>query len=158
MTGGDARFVELYERFYRHVYGYCRRRTSADRVDDAVADTFLTVWRKIDEVPAVDECLPWLYGVAYRVLSHQWRGASRRRRLDKRLASIGVDSVAAPEEYIIMRQESRRVLAALKSLKTTDQEILRLTTWEELAQKDIASPSTSASGLSVRGSMRPGKT
>lgn len=55
----------------------CRRRTSADTVDDVVADTYLTVWRKIDQVPAGDGCLPWLYGVAYRVLSHQYRGSFR---------------------------------------------------------------------------------
>ncbi|HUG31632.1 MAG TPA: hypothetical protein VMM14_01965 [Acidimicrobiia bacterium] len=42
MTAADTRFVEIYEMSYRHVYGYCRRRTSADRVDDAVADTYLT--------------------------------------------------------------------------------------------------------------------
>jgi len=138
MTAGDTRFIEVYEQFYRHVYGYCRRRTSSDRVDDAVADTFLTAWRKIDEIPPGEECLPWLYGVAYRVLSHQWRGATRRRRLHDRLASMGAEWHTGPEDYIVVRHESQQVLEALARLKTTDQEILRLTTWEELAQKDIA--------------------
>jgi DNA-directed RNA polymerase specialized sigma24 family protein len=61
MTTSDARFVELYERNYWKVYRYCRRRTSADRVDDAVADTFLTAWRNIGDVPQGDAGLRWLY-------------------------------------------------------------------------------------------------
>ncbi|MFO7547386.1 MAG: sigma-70 family RNA polymerase sigma factor [Acidimicrobiia bacterium] len=138
MTAGDARFVELYERFHRHVYAYCRRRTHADMVEDAVADIFLTVWHRIDQVPEGDESLPWLYGVAFRVLSHQWRGVTRRRRLSDKLASIGAESVMAPEEYIVMGAESQMVHEALGRLKPTDQEILRLTAWEELALRDVA--------------------
>lgn len=138
MTAGDARFVELYQRFHRHVYGYCRRRTNADMVDDAVADVFLTAWRKIDQAPEGHESLPWLYGVAFRVLQSQWRGLSRRRRLNDKLASIGAESVMAPEEYIIIGDELRMVHEALGRLKPTDREILRLTAWEELTQSDVA--------------------
>ena len=80
MTAGDTRFVEVYESFFRLVYGYCLRRTSPDKVDDAVAETFLVAWRRIGDVPIGDAALPWLYGVAYRVLSTQWRARSRRGR------------------------------------------------------------------------------
>ncbi len=138
MAADSTRFVEIYERSYRHVYGYCRRRTSADNVEDVVADTYLTAWRKIDQVPPGDDCLPWLYGVAYRVLSHEYRGTSRRRRLAQKLESVGATPVSVPEEYIVMRDESRLVLQALENLKPTDQEILRLTTWEELSHEEVA--------------------
>jgi RNA polymerase sigma-70 factor (ECF subfamily) len=135
----DIRFVEVYEHYHRAVFVYCRRRVSADRVDDVVADTFLTAWRKIDQIPAGDEALPWLYSVAYRVLLHQWRGTSRRKRLDDRLLSLGVDSPTAPEEFIVSTHESKQVLDATSKLKATDQEILRLSLWEELAHTDVAS-------------------
>ena len=138
MTVDDSRFVEVYERFHRHVYGYCRRRTGADRVEDAVADVFLTVWRRIDQVPEGDECLPWLYGVAFRVLSHQWRGASRRQRLREKLVAVGVESISGPEEHIVINEEARMVHEALARLKPTDQEILRLNAWEDLAATDIS--------------------
>ena len=139
LGGSDARFVDAYERYHRAVFVYCRRRVSADRVEDVVADTFLTAWRKIDQVPDGDETLPWLYGVAYRVLMHQWRGTSRRQRLEDRLSSIGVDSPSSPEEYIVSTYESERVLEATSKLKTTDQEILRLSLWEELSHGEVAS-------------------
>ncbi len=134
----DTRFIELYERFYRPVYGYCRRRTTAERVDDVVADTFLVAWRKSDQVPRGSEVLPWLYGVAYRVLGHEWRGTSRQKRLDRKLKAVGMDAPAVPEDVIVMRQESRQILDALSRLNTTNQEILLLSAWEELPQADIA--------------------
>ena len=138
MTAGDARFVELYERYYRKVYGYCRRRTTTDRVEDAVADTFLTAWRMIDEIPPGDRVLPWLYSVAYRVLGHQWRSTRRRSRLNSKLEAIGVDHVIPTEDLVVHDQESRQILDALSRLKRADQELLRLTVWEELQHKEIA--------------------
>ena len=138
VTDSDTRFIELYERCYRPVYAYCRRRTTVERVDDVVADTFLVAWRRIDQVPRGSEVLPWLYGVAYRVLGHEWRGTSRHRRLDRKLRALGKEAPVLPEEVVLMRQESRLVRDALSGLKPTDQEILLLTAWEELPQADIA--------------------
>lgn len=138
MTGRDARFVDLYERFYRPVYAYCRRRTPIDRVDDVVADTFLTAWRRIDSVPVGDDVLPWLFGVAFRLLGNQRRGLARHQKLNRKLASIGHDSASLPLEVVVMREESRQVLAAVDSLRPIDREILLLSAWEELPQPEIA--------------------
>ena len=138
MSDQRSRFVEAYESQYRSVFVYCRRRLPADRVDDAVAETFLTAWRKIDDMPSGDRVLPWLYGVAYRVILHVWRGSYRRRRLGNRLASLGVDVPAPPEEFIVASYESSVVLEATRRLKNTDQEILRLHLWEELPHPEIA--------------------
>jgi RNA polymerase sigma factor (sigma-70 family) len=138
LAGEDARFREVHDRFYREVYAYCRRRTDADSVDDAVADTFATAWRKSDEIPPGDQALPWLYGVAYRVLTHQWRSDIRRGRLTQKVASLGGLSMSLPEEIVIAAHEYGQVLTALGALRHNDQEILRLTVWEELSQADIA--------------------
>lgn len=138
VTDSDGRFVDLYERFYRPVYAYCRRRTTAELVDDVVAETFLVAWRKIDLVPRGSGSLPWLYGVAYRVLGNQWRASSRSRKLSRKLNAIGHDTPLPPEELIVVGEQSRRVLKALDSLKPTDREILSLAAWEELPQADIA--------------------
>lgn len=138
MTVGDARFVGLYERYYRHVYAFCRRRVTADNVDDLVAETFLVAWRKIDSVPTDDQALAWLYAVAYRVVGRQWRGVSRQSRLETKLNSVGVPVVESAEEFVVLDHDSRRALAALSKLRDSDQEILRLSVWEELAHAEIA--------------------
>ena len=138
MTTGEARFIELYEQHYRQIRAYCGRRTGSDRVEDAVADTFMTAWRRIDDVPTGESALPWLYGVAYKVLAHQWRSASRRRRLEEKLSSVGIEPVVPPEEVVVERQEARQVQAALKRVNRTDGEILRLAAWEQLSHTEIA--------------------
>ena len=106
----EVRFGQLYERGHRPIRDFCSRRVPADTVDDAVADTFLTIWRRLDEVPAGETALVWMYGVAYRVIRHQWRSLARRGRLQERLRTVGSSPAAAADDAIVDGVESRRVL------------------------------------------------
>lgn len=117
---------------------YVRRRTiEQSDAQDAVADVFTIAWRRLDEMPEGEAGLPWLYGVARRVLSNQRRGNQRRSGLATRLRSqkpAGVDV----ESEVVSVDERRLVLSALARLRPADQEILRLAVWEELPHRDIA--------------------
>jgi RNA polymerase sigma-70 factor (ECF subfamily) len=134
----DARFAELYRRYYRSIRQFCRRRVANDLVDDSVAETFLTAWRRLEDVPAGDEALIWLYGVAYRVIGHQWRSTARRRRLEDRLRSVVRRPASAADESVIDGDEYRLVLDAAARLGDTDAEVLRLVAWEQLSVADTA--------------------
>ena len=134
----EARFVEIYRRYGKPLQAYCARRTAGSQVADAVAETFLVAWRRIDQVPDGDATLPWLYGVAYRVLSHQWRHKARSRRLTERLRGVADVEPIAPDVLLVRNEEYRVVLSASSRLRPTDQEILRLTLWEELSHADVA--------------------
>jgi len=137
-SSAEARFSDLYDRYYAQVHTYCRRRVDTTRVDDAVAETFLTAWRRIDDVPAGDLALPWLYRVAYRVVGHQWRSRSRRRRLDDRLAAVPDPPTPTTDETVVTSDELQRVLDAAGRLNQRDAEILRLLSWERLNRDEIA--------------------
>lgn len=132
------RFQGIYEAHYRSVTAYARRRT-ADPVDaqDVVAETFTIAWRRLGELPDDDAILPWLYGVARRVLANQRRGNRRRDDLTTRLRSRQAGS-ADVESVVLASEERRTVLAALARLRGSDQEILRLAVWEELPHREIA--------------------
>ena len=134
----DAVFAELYRRHHRPIRDFCRRRVDRHLVDDAVAETFLTAWRRLDAIPAGAEALVWLYRVAYRVIGHQRRAFARRRRLEDRLRSVAPLPVAAADESIADGDEFRLVLAAAARLGEHDAEVLRLTAWEHLSVADIA--------------------
>jgi len=134
----DVRFAEVYKAYRWHVYAYCLRRTSRELVDDAVADTFLTAWRKVDDLPIGADVLPWLYSVAYRVLGRQWRSASRRQTLVEKLAGAGLEYVAPPEMFVVADHESDQVVRAVSKLKPNDREIIRLAVWEDLDRPQIA--------------------
>jgi RNA polymerase sigma-70 factor, ECF subfamily len=68
------------------VLAHALRRTDAGAAHDAVAETFLVAWRRFDEVPR--DPLPWLYGVARRVLADQRRAGRRRASLQGRAGSV----------------------------------------------------------------------
>ena len=56
-----ARFERLHGAIYPTLVA-CAVRRCADRTHaaDAVAETYLVLWRRLDEAP--DQVLPWLYG------------------------------------------------------------------------------------------------
>lgn len=131
----EERFAALFEGTHRALLGYALRRV-VDPADaaDVVAETFLVAWRRIDEVPAGGDARPWLFGVARRVLANWHRGERRRLALADRLREnlVEVGAGAAPDERV------SDVARALAGLGPDDQEILRLTAWEELARDEIA--------------------
>jgi RNA polymerase sigma-70 factor (ECF subfamily) len=135
----ECRFQRLYESHYGAVLAYAQRRTSgAPDAHDIVAETFTVAWRRIDDVPDTDAALPWLYGVARRVLANQRRGGRRRADLSARLRTTSAAPVEIDAE-VLAADDRRIVLAALARLKEADREILRLATWEELSHREIAS-------------------
>ena len=136
-SAAEARFTRLYTRFYGPIRAYCNRRVS-DAVDDAVAEVFLTMWRRLEEVPEGDAVLFWLYGVAYRVIGNHSRSRSRRSRLRVRLQTAESHPVSGVDDSERDDVDSRRVLAALARLNDTDAEVLRLEAWEELSAVSIA--------------------
>jgi RNA polymerase sigma-70 factor (ECF subfamily) len=138
MSDEEARFAELYRRYGKQLHAYCARRTSGPQAADAVSEIFLVAWKKIDQVPSGEATLPWLYGVAYRVLSHQWRHKTRSRRLIERLGGLANVEAPPPDVLLVQNEEYRMVIKASSRLKPIDQEVLRLTLWEELPHADIA--------------------
>lgn len=142
----DADTLTAFERFYgahrRHVVAYCRRRAEGADALEAADETFLVAWRRWDDIPGRDEprrARAWLYGVAYRLLGNQRRGQRRRRALTSRIAGMrSARPVHTPEPAVLQTEEQREVIRALATLPERDQEVLRLTTWEELSHPEIA--------------------
>lgn len=131
------KYTELYTRYGKLIHAYCARRTNPSQVADAVAEVFLVAWRRLDQMPDIDEALPWLYGTAYRVISHQWRSKTRARRLVQRLLDLDVAETWTTEGIVIHRHEHDQVRLAASRLKPMDREILRLTIWEELSHAEV---------------------
>ena len=140
MAGDDAAqlvFKRLFEVAYAPLLAYALRRgsTYAD-AEDLVADTLLIAWRRRSELPGESELLPWLYGVARRVLANQRRTQLRRERLGRVLAPL-VRPSRRLEQEAELADDVRAVLFALRSLPAADQELLRLAVWEGLSHREI---------------------
>lgn len=110
-----------------------RRAKSPEDAADAVAETFLIAWRKLDKLPPGDDARLWLFGAARNVLR---RGASRRYLEHEAVERLGRElrQAIAPAE-----SEGSPVLrSALASLPETQREVLLLAAWEELSPREIA--------------------
>jgi RNA polymerase sigma factor (sigma-70 family) len=132
------RFERVYAGHYDAVLRYCVRRTQREDALDAAAETFMVAWRRRADMPPGRE-LPWLYGVARRVLANQWRSAHRLRSATFRLRVVDDGSASEPEPQLVQSQENSDLVAAVARLRPDDQEVLRLAGWEELDRSEIAS-------------------
>ena len=137
-TDQRSLFESIWGEHRLQVLAYCLRRATSTDAEDACAETFLVVWRRIDEVPADPKTLPWLYGIARRVLSNQSRSFHRRSRLYAKLGSLGVTPAADPSLVVLRSAEDRAVVDAVRRLKPKDREIVMLDVWEELTREQIA--------------------
>jgi RNA polymerase sigma factor (sigma-70 family) len=125
----EARFEGLFRENYPAVRAYALRRTSGDAAQDVVAETFLVAWRRLDDVPA--DALPWLYGVARRVLANRRRGADRSAALERRLA--GAEPRGAGRDPGDSAGDAEILRIALSRLSEPSREALMLVAWHGLS-------------------------
>lgn len=125
-----TRFEAIFDGSYEALLAYARRRVEAD-ADDVVAETFAVVWRRLEVVPP--DSLPWLYGVARRVISEQRRAGRRRDALVQRIrADAGTRNPGeAPSQ-------PGSVLDALARLGDRDREAVLLVAWEGLTAEQAS--------------------
>jgi RNA polymerase sigma-70 factor (ECF subfamily) len=123
-------FRAVYARHYADVVRYGLRRLDGTAAAEELAqEVFLVAWRRRWDVP--ERALPWLYGVARRLLANHWRAlraAPPPGELGDRPAA---DRRAGVDDLLDVR-------AALARLSEDDQEILRLIAWEQLAVAEAA--------------------
>jgi RNA polymerase sigma factor (sigma-70 family) len=140
------RFEALFAAHHAAVRSYVVRRAGGGiGVDDAVADTFLVAWRRLDEVP--EPARPWLLGVARRVLADQRRGLRRRRSLADRLALASSARIAWEPPAGV----SAELVGALRELSGHEREALMLVAWDGLTPAEAAvAAGCSATAFRVR--------
>ncbi|WP_165485636.1 RNA polymerase sigma factor [Protofrankia symbiont of Coriaria ruscifolia] len=128
-----AAFTVLYEAQYLLVLRYARREVPEHVASDVVAETFTVAWRRFAEVPEAP--LPWLLGVARRIIANQRRGDRRYERLlqvqQEQSATPSRDPADALAEQDIVRTAMRQMSAA-------DREILALIGWDNLGVREAA--------------------
>jgi RNA polymerase sigma-70 factor (ECF subfamily) len=118
----EETFRSLFHRYYGSVFAYAARRLGRDEAGDAASEVFTVAWRSIRRIPEGTE-LPWLYGVARKVVANHRRSVARRLRLQERVR------YAPPPPMVEERVDLDAVLA---SLSEADREVLMLAAWEGL--------------------------
>ena len=101
-----------------------RRAPRAD-LEDVLSEVYLVAWRRYDSIAG--DPLPWLYGIARRVLANHLRSDRRRGALLDRLRHVrsADPGWTAPDG---LRAE---LAAAIAALSPAEREALLLTAWED---------------------------
>jgi RNA polymerase sigma-70 factor (ECF subfamily) len=131
----QRRFEVVYAAHRGPILGYVLRRTgNPDDAADVIAETFLTAWRRLEEIPHDPQTRLWLYGVARRVLANHHRGERRRSALADRLRADLAVGYHPPE----FDGEQAQITEAFRGLPAADRELLALSAWEGLDYGQIA--------------------
>lgn len=129
-TSRREKFEDLAAEVYEPVQRYVRRRVDADSVDDVVADTMMTLWRRLEDVPP-NARLPWAYGVARRHVANHRRTAGRHLKLVRRVETEPRPTPAGEGPL------DAELHTALGALADSDRELLHLWAWEQLEPAEI---------------------
>jgi RNA polymerase sigma-70 factor, ECF subfamily len=116
------RFEAVFRRHHPQVLAYAIRR-SPEEAADVVSEVFLTAWRRLDDLPA--DALPWLLGVARRVIANMRRASTRR-------PSVPIADPATVADAGSSVIERVAVAEAFRGLSDADREVLMLVAWDGL--------------------------
>ncbi|WP_075205346.1 RNA polymerase sigma factor [Leucobacter musarum] len=140
-------FTELYRRHAAAVFRYAISRLGREAADDIVAETFLVAFERRDTYDvAVPGALPWVLGIATRLIRRRRRQEADLWRLVSAVGGIGGDGTVHsghdPSEGIDSRLDAdtavRSIAATVARLPKRDRDVLMLSAWSELDSAGIA--------------------
>ncbi|MFF7360509.1 sigma-70 family RNA polymerase sigma factor [Streptomyces sp. NPDC008125] len=143
-VGGDREaFGRIFDRHAKTVYNYLFRRTADwSEAEDLTSTVFLHAWRRRTEtVLDRDSALPWLLGIADRLLSNTRRRLRRAEALLHRLVSHDEPVGDHAERIAVLVDDERRmseIHRALARLPRHEREVVELCVWSGLDQQAAA--------------------
>jgi RNA polymerase sigma-70 factor (ECF subfamily) len=134
-------FAVVFDRHAPVIHRYLARRLGREAADDLVGDTFLAAFRRRNRYDTTHpNALPWLYGIATKLLAQHRREEARGYRLMARLAPDPHQHSHADRADAAADARSARaaLLAALVRLNSRDRDVLLLFAWESLRYEEVA--------------------
>ncbi|MGQ0850090.1 MAG: RNA polymerase sigma factor [Actinomycetota bacterium] len=142
---GDSEcFASFFRRHVGSVTLYAVRRCpNPEDVGDLVAETFLVALQASGRyIPEHDSALPWLFGIARRVLAKQRRKLAGARRLLIKTSNTHLLFTASEEDDIAAAIDAARqsalIEAALGSLSKAEREVVELVAYDGLSPSEVA--------------------
>ena len=143
MSDDEARFTGLFDEHGGGVYAFLLARTSDDEVArDLLQETFLRLWRRIDETVGLDpgRQRAWIYTVARNLVIDRYRSeASRRAAVTQignevvRLAGAQVDTV----DRLADRDDLEHLEAQIARLPEDQRVILTMVAVAEMTSQQV---------------------
>lgn len=141
--GQPRAFAELFDRHARTLGGYAARRLGADAAEDILSETFLVAFAKRKTFDASwDSALPWLYGIASRLIrKHRSREAKHLRSTIEsagREDRVSAGQFEAANARLDAELSARALAPLIASLSVKDRDTLLLYAWGDLTYEEVA--------------------
>lgn len=135
----DVRAFELlYKRYHPRLSRFLLNLVRRPQiVEEAVNDTLLVVWNKVDSFGHASRPSTWIFGIAYR------QGLSALRRFDDPVEDDGraaeqTDLRDAPDAAMRVDQVRERLQQAIGTLSPLHRAVINLTYVQEFGYREIA--------------------
>lgn len=140
-------FAQLYDRHARAVFRYSASRLGREYADDLTSDTFLVAFERRDRYDtAVASALPWLLGIATRLIRRRrrdeiasWRATAASQGLGGEGTVHAIyDPSGETDDRIDADLAMSSIALAVAKLPKRDRDVLTLCAWSELDSAGIA--------------------
>lgn len=130
-------FVAIFERHHPALFRYLLRRVGESLADELAGEVFARAFARRDRYRADwESALPWLYGIANKLVAEHRRAERRRLRSLERLASTATSSTEVADGG--QPPVSRDLVHALRRLPAGERDALLLVAWGELSYDETA--------------------
>lgn len=136
-----VRFAEVFDRHFASVHRFVDRRLGPDAADSLAGEVFRIAFEVRDRFDVSrSSCLPWLYGIAGKLVLREYRQRHRHRRALGRLhaAAVVPDGSSEVDARVDARAAWPAVADALARLSEVEREVLLLVAWEDLTYEEVA--------------------
>jgi RNA polymerase sigma-70 factor (ECF subfamily) len=138
------RFAEIFDRHFATVFRFAERRVGRDQASEVASETFARAFANRGSFwPEAVDAVPWLLGIASKLILHQRRrfirylAAVERSLADVRTVDPEGD-LGSADRRLDAPADWARLRAALLTLSDSDRELLLLIAWDELSYEEAA--------------------
>lgn len=143
-AGSEVHFNTLYDRYFQRIYAFVhsRIRNHAD-AEEIVQETFVTVFRSIENYRGQASLLSWIFGIAKNLANNSIR---KYKTHETRLGEVPRESLGprpgltsgTPEENLHLRRFTEALRSQLSGVSEWQAEIFAMRHFENLSIPEIA--------------------
>jgi len=143
-AGSEVHFNTLYDRYFQRIYAFVhsRIRNHAD-AEEIVQETFVTVFRSIENYRGQASLLSWIFGIAKNLANNSIR---KYKTHETRLGEVPRESLGprpgltsgTPEENLHLRRFTEALRSQLSGVSKWQAEIFAMRHFENLSIPEIA--------------------
>lgn len=143
-AGCEDHFNALYDRYFQRIYAFVhsRIRNHAD-AEEIVQETFVTVFRSIENYRGQASLLSWVFGIAKNLANNMIR---KRKTHEMKLCEVPNESLAprpglmsgTPEDHLHLRRFTEALRTQLDGVSQWQADIFAMRHFENMSIPEIA--------------------